>query len=257
MGGIAGGSAHKFGIFRRKESGQWVTGSPQSERAVSDAEAVAIARRNRDQLAFGVALLEKLPRMASDADCFTLQKELERQAPDLSGVGWAHKYLSLLFPEKLDDYHNERYQRFNLLKSLIKPPDMEGLYVCAGRFVQLAAGLGWPMNHLTTVLNERNGRAARYWRIGTRLGETASIWSAMREGKYVAIGWEEIGDLSALMADELREAIRERMQQYYPNDPNVASRKAGEVFNFVAKIEQDEIVVAADGQRVLGASPLR
>src|SRR5215467_2820517 len=27
FGSIAGGSAHKFGLFRRKDTGQWVTGS--------------------------------------------------------------------------------------------------------------------------------------------------------------------------------------------------------------------------------------
>jgi 5-methylcytosine-specific restriction protein B len=71
----------------------------------------------------------------------------------------------LLFPEKLDDYHNERYQRYNLLRLLQTPPTHDGLYVCAGRFVQLAAEMGWPITHLTSVLNERNGQPVRYWRV--------------------------------------------------------------------------------------------
>src|SRR4030095_14650677 len=30
LGSISGGSAHKFGLFRRKDTEQWVAGSPQN-----------------------------------------------------------------------------------------------------------------------------------------------------------------------------------------------------------------------------------
>ena len=61
LGSISGGFAHKFGIFRRKETGQWVKGGPKGEGDVSVAEAVAVARTHRDQLLAGVTALEKLP----------------------------------------------------------------------------------------------------------------------------------------------------------------------------------------------------
>ena len=170
FGSIAGGSAHKFGLFRRKETNQWVVGSPKSEKNISEADAIVIARKHRDQLLLGVALLETIPAGADDTAYLALQTELEQQAPDICGLAWAHKYWSLLFPEKLDDFHNERCQRYNLLRILETPPAHDGLYVCAGRFVQLAAKMGWPINHLTSVLNERNGQPVRYWRVGTRLG---------------------------------------------------------------------------------------
>jgi 5-methylcytosine-specific restriction protein B len=141
LGSIAGGSAHKFGIFRRKETGQWVKGSPQKEQNISEAEAVVIARKHRDQLLAGVALLEKLPPNDDDSQYLQLQNQLTQAAPDVSGLGWVHKYLSLLFPEKLDDYHNTRWQRGNLIKLLQLPPRQDGLYTCAGRFVRLAAEL--------------------------------------------------------------------------------------------------------------------
>ena len=32
--------------------------------------------------------------------------------------------------------------------------------------------------------------------VGTRLEQTDSIWPAMRDGNYVAIGWANLGDLS-------------------------------------------------------------
>jgi 5-methylcytosine-specific restriction enzyme B len=38
----------------------------------------------------------------------------------------------------------------------------------------------------------------------------------------------------------------------YPTDPKTLSRKVSEIRNFVKKIEEGEVVVAADGQTVVG-----
>jgi 5-methylcytosine-specific restriction protein B len=169
FGSIAGGSAHKFGLFRRKETNQWVIGSSTHDQDISEADAITVARKHRGQLVLGAALLEAIGTGADDNAYLVLQTELEKRTPDIYGLAWSHKYWSLLFPEKLDDFHNERFQRHNLFRLLEIPPPHDGLYVCAGRFVQLAANMNWPMNHLTTVLNKRNGQPVRYWRVGTRL----------------------------------------------------------------------------------------
>src|SRR5690349_9771144 len=51
FGSIAGGSAFKFGIFRRKETGAWVTADERNNpKDLTVEEAVAIARKHRDQL---------------------------------------------------------------------------------------------------------------------------------------------------------------------------------------------------------------
>lgn len=253
FGSIAGGSAHKFGLFRRKDSGQWVKGSSQNEENISQAEAVVIARKHRDQLLAGVVLLEKLASDADDSRYLRLQEDLTQVAPDVSNLAWGHKYFSLLFPDKLDDYHNHRWQRFNLIKLFQLPPEQEGLYVAAGRFVHVASELAWPMNHLTAALNERNGKPIAYWRIGTRLSQKESVWPEMRDGSCIAIGWESLGDLSSLTSqDDLKELIRKKLEVEYPSDPKTLSRKAGEIRNFVNKIEEGDVAVAADGQAVVG-----
>jgi 5-methylcytosine-specific restriction protein B len=46
FGSIAGGSAHKFGLFRRKETSQWVTGSPTHDKNISEGDAIIIARKH-------------------------------------------------------------------------------------------------------------------------------------------------------------------------------------------------------------------
>jgi 5-methylcytosine-specific restriction protein B len=175
-------------------------------------------------------------------------------APDVSRAAWGHKYFSLLYPDKLDDYHNPDYQRFHLIKLLQVPPAGEGRYLAAGRYVVIANELGLHLNQLTTILNHRNARPHRYWRIGTSDGrQPRNRWALMRDGDCVAIGWPDLGDLSGISYDrDSKEEIRERLATSYPSTPQMIGRKTQEVFNFVAVIADGDLVLAADGSTILG-----
>src|SRR5262249_11051161 len=97
FGSIAGGSAFKFGVFRRKETGTWVTADAgNNARDLTVAEATLIARKHRDQLLLGVERIGKLPNLADDAEYHKLQEDLDSIAPSVSNLAWGHKYFSLL-----------------------------------------------------------------------------------------------------------------------------------------------------------------
>ena len=49
FGSIAGGSALKFGVYKRSETGVWMTGSPTNQRELTVEEAVEIARKHRSE----------------------------------------------------------------------------------------------------------------------------------------------------------------------------------------------------------------
>ena len=192
FGSIAGGNALKFGIYRRKETGAWTTGTTLDQREISLEEAIKYARKHRDQLILGTQLLEQLPTNGADTDYRVLQEQMDGRARDVSDLAWGHKYFSLLYPDKLDDYHSPDYQRFHLIKLLQIPPEGEGRYIVAGRYVAIAHELGISINSLTTILNFRHGRPYRYWRIGTSEGtQPRNRWGLMRDGSCVAIGWPE------------------------------------------------------------------
>ncbi len=254
FGSIAGGSALKFGVYQRREDGVWVTGSPQKQKELTTVQAIALARRHRDQLLQGAELLEKLPAGSDDPAYLQLQEEMNDIAPDVVDTAWGHKYFSLLFPNKLDDYHVEQYQRFHLIKLLQLPPEGNGRFVCAGRYVAVANELTMPLNHLTTLLNERNGRPHHYWRVGTKLGGNDSRWSLMRDNNCVAIGWPEVGDLSEITSSrEGQETVRALLRtHYYPESPQVAGRKMREIYNFAVTMSDGDYVLPSDGARVLG-----
>ena len=88
FGSIAGGSALKYGFYRRQETGEWTTGSPRAQRTITTAQAVELARRNRDQLVAASNLLAELPSGASHGKYVELQRELARLAPDVYDTIW-------------------------------------------------------------------------------------------------------------------------------------------------------------------------
>ena len=118
FGSISGGSALKFGLYKSKDSGEWMAGHPTNQITLPIAQAIATARKHRDQLVAAVAVIQDLPAGADDEAYLSLQNKLDEVAPDVCRLAWGHKYVSLLFPDKLDDFHAEYFQRHNLIKLL-------------------------------------------------------------------------------------------------------------------------------------------
>src|SRR5438309_5956216 len=118
FGSIGGGSALKFGIYYRKETGRWMAGSSQHQVELSVEQAIERARKHRDEFIAGASVLEAFTPEGTDQDYERLQSELSRVAPTVSDLAWGHKYFSLLYPDKLDDFHAPNYQRYHLIRLL-------------------------------------------------------------------------------------------------------------------------------------------
>ena len=251
FGSIAGGSALKFGIYRSAKTRAWMTGSPQKQQELSTEDAVAVARKHRDQLLRGVDLLESLPTNGTDQDYQALQGKMDEVAPDVSRLAWGHKYFSLLFPDKLDDYHVESYGHFHLVKLMQTPPPGDGRFLAGGRYVHIARELDVPMNHLTTMLNDRDGNPHCYWRVLVNFEDEGfqHAWDDYLAGGYVAIGWRNLGDLSDIEpTGESKKRLQGRMKETY----NDQAEWANEIYNFVARIEEGDIILAMENSTVLG-----
>jgi 5-methylcytosine-specific restriction protein B len=257
LGSIRGGSALKFGVYRNAKTGAWmgkgVQGGPVE---ISVEQAIETASKHRDQFIQGCELLENFPQGRSDADYESLQEKMDALAPDVSRLAWGHKYFSLLYPDKLDDYHNPHYQRFHLVKLLQLPPGGDGRYMAAGRYVSAAAELGVRMANLTRTLNLRDGEPHSYWRVLVNypnFGKDWLNWPEMRDGDFLAIGWEKLGDLSGITQNMSgKQELRERMKNHY-RDPG---RWTNEIFNFVAGMQEGDIVLAFEASKVLGVGKI-
>jgi 5-methylcytosine-specific restriction protein B len=253
FGSIAGGSALKFRIFRRRETGEWQAADKSNyPHDILIEQAIEIARCHRDQLLRGIELLEVLPPNASDDDYAQLQDQMDELAPDVSRLAFGHKYFSMLFPNKLDDYHSPDYQRYHLLKLLQLPPGGDGRYICAGRFVTAAQEVGLSINHFTATLNALQGRRHRYWRVGTTTGKTSN-WQIMRDRSCVAVGWSKLGDIAWIEAKQpSREKLKKLLEVVYPNQPSTIDRDCSQLTQFVALMMEGDVVLAAEGKSILG-----
>jgi 5-methylcytosine-specific restriction protein B len=270
FGGIGGGSAMKFGVYQRQNDGAWMTGLGGQPQVITLEDAIQIARRQRDELLAGDKILRDLNASDTSDEIYTnVQAAMEMAAPELARDGWSHKYWFLIHHDKLDDYHSPRYQRFHLLKLLQMPPDQVGIldasasrFLCAGRFIAAARDLGVHVANLTKVLNQRDGAIHRYWRVGTTVGDTGeSQWPVMRDGGFVSIGWHSlVPDLTNLIGEErvsTKDRIREWLLPNYAASPGVATRKAGEILKFALDIAENDLVLACEGQKVLGVGRVR
>ena len=80
FGSIAGGSAFKFGVYRRDADGAWVTGTGINPRVIETPEAAEIVRSQRDQLLRGVETFGTLSRAQAEDDTYRrLQRRLIRR----------------------------------------------------------------------------------------------------------------------------------------------------------------------------------
>lgn len=255
FGGIGGGCALKFGLYKRKETGIWMTGHPSKQRELTVEEAIGFARNHRDQFIKGDNLLKQMPDSPSFDDYVNLQNSLDDEAPDVSSLAWGHKYFYLLHPNLLDDFHSPVYQRYMLTRMLQKTPsDKDGRYIAAYTFHQIAKHLGMHINHLTYSLNELYGTPYSYWRVGTTDGDdSTNYWPEMKQGNFISVGWNNLGDLSWVnYKSEDKEALKKLMLEKYPKPAHISSRQSNQLFKFVAEIKEGELVVAATGMNILG-----
>jgi len=257
FGSIAGGSALKFGLYRRKETGKWMTGTATEQMELSLEDAIAMARRNRDQLIAAAEVLERFKARGGN-DYEALQKDVINAAPDVADSAWGHKYLSLLFPDLLDDYHSPVHQRFHLIKLLQMPPTTEGRYVAAKPYVDIAAELGMPINHLTSLLNQRDGSPHWYYRVGTSSSTPRDEWPAMRDGNFVAIGWPKLKDLSSIEPNQAgKDRLKVLLDKHYLKEARAQGKSVQQIFKFVRTMKVGDIVLAAQGGTVLGIGRIK
>jgi 5-methylcytosine-specific restriction protein B len=249
FGGIGGGTALKFGMYQAAESGAWMTGTSRGVDVLSTDQAIVRARSQRDQLVRGVEVLDTYTKDPMGKDFLALQGEMQRVAPDLAESSWGHKYFSLMVPAVLGPFHGFDYQNYQLIKLLRSGG---GRYENAGLFLEVGVPLGLTLYELGATLLRRHGTPHAYWRIGTTEG-AHSEWQRMRDGGFAAVGWAALGDLTATEHDKVsKDHVRERMQAQYPTQAGTVTSAANQVFAFVTRAKERDLVLAMDGMTVRG-----
>lgn len=101
-------------------------------------------------------------------------------------------------------------------------------------------------------LDGQLGSDKKYWRVGTK-DEHQSYWELMKNENKIGIGWSDIGDLDNASVSSKNEIITLlKSQGFFKNDNLNLSKKAGEIFNFYSNIKIGDVILAQDGETILG-----
>lgn len=254
-GSISGGSSFKYVMFKRNSDGKWVTGNPQNPTVLSTDEAIELGRALRNALVAGADLINNLTEDASVEDYIKLQEQFGSVLiNNMYSLGWVHKYYHMHYPNKIDSYHTTKWKKHALICCNIKPEQEDKLYSMSGQLIQIVKQTEFPSSFVMNSMCELFGAPVNYYRIGTT-GDKKSYWDEMKNGGYIAIGWSALGDLRKYENQDkskLKNEITSQLKNEYPNDPRAIGRTASQIISFYYNIKIGDIVVAVDGEKVLG-----
>jgi restriction system protein len=91
----------------------------------------------------------------------------------------------------------------------------------------------------------------RYW--GVRLGEGGKYVENGRKGNYIAIGWDDLPDISWILEDSNEDKVWEQLvnkyKKIYDGSKLSISLNSGQIWNFVKGIQNEDIVLVPDSQK--------
>ena len=243
FGSIWGGSSYKFGLFYNKDTNTWKT-IIGGQRIVSEDEAIEIGRSIRDALVNGYNIIDNCEKLDTPNDYLNLYKKLEEQIPEYISKIFFLKYYHMMFPEKLPNFYSEDWHKHILCNLNILPSEFQ--FVSMGQINCFVRECEISNIVFSKIILETIGKPKTFYRIGT--GEKGELFNK----NYVAIGWDELGDLSEIYKEENpKEIIKDKLASYYKYNERECSRKYGEINMFYTAVPEETYVVAMNGYKLL------
>lgn len=213
-GGISGGFAYKYSLFKKNDTGKWTTGSSSKNRFVDEEESIDIAISIRDAIVNGANHIRNA-KLNSVEDYVTLGKSLKeifKNCPANPENSWIHKYYSIIFPNIFPIIHQDKMKKNMILKLHMEP--LRDFWANDGQLALLSRAAGikfyslfdenivslfykWD-NHMWTEEFNRNymidDDTIKYWAFTP--GIMANRRDLCYEHSFMALGWNYLGDLS-------------------------------------------------------------
>lgn len=250
FGSISGGSAFKFGLFQKKATGEWLTGSSQKQQVLSEDEALALGKKIRDALVAGARIIQN-----ADLNSLEAYEKLDDDLKVNVGIqyynlGWFHKYFSIICNDKLSGFHSDDWQMHVLRSLRIKPSTK--YYARSGQISMIQNYAGWYYRQFFEVFHGHFGEIKTFVRLGSS-DEKINYASEWAKRDIVGIGWPDLGDLTEYVHGEGidKKELQARLNElYYPTDESLASRKAGEIARFYS-CDKNTVFVVMDGETLI------
>lgn len=249
FGSISGGSSYKFTLFQNNTK-KWMTGTSKNNKEISNEEAIAIAKKIRHFLINGCNLINSIS-LNTEEDYNYLDERLHQIDEALAEYSWIQKYFHMIYPDKIMCWYARSWQD-HILRGLGIHPSSH-YYVKNGQLQLICKKTGLNGTDFRRISSEYLGDIIHFYRLGSsdQVQNYSKQWA---KGNYVAIGWPKLGDLkqyylgNKLDKPKLTQSLGDR---YYPNNRNVASRKAGEIETFLNTFPNDKFVIM-NGNQLIG-----
>ena len=248
FGSISGGSSFKFGLFQCQEDGKWMTGSPQKQTELSDADALTLGKQIRDYLVQACEYIASVD-FVSVHDYESLDDKLNTMSDKFASLAWIQKYFQMIFPDKFIGWYAKDWQNHMLFSFGIMPSAK--YYARNGQLALIRKETRYNNTHFQDVCYQLFGDIKHFYRLGSS-DDRQNYAEHWKSSGIIAIGWNEVGDLIDYVKNgEIdREKLADKLKElYYPNDAKTASRKAGEIKTFY-EASSNAIFVVMDGDRL-------
>lgn len=250
FGSIAGGTAYKYNLFYSRNEETWKTSFGEGgQRSVSQEEALEIGKQIRDALVAGADIISNHEMLVTVNDYNDLLNGLNTAIPQYITKMWFLKYYHMMFPHILPNFYNEAWQKHILCNLNIVPSDAQ--FIRMGQINVFVNECGISNIVFSKIIFDSIGSPKTFYRIGT--GDNGIYFNEWRQNNYVAIGWNELGDLAATYQEDVdsKGIITDALKSQWNYDNRLASRKYGEINSFYSAAADTTYVVAMAGQKVL------
>ena len=151
FGGIGGGSAFKYYLFKNKDVG-WRIGPSKNPKNISEEKAIQVGTKIRDAIVSGAKYIAnaKLDTVEDYKKLDSKLNEIFKGSNVRHTSSWIHKYYVLIFPDKFGKWHNENGREQCIARFNILPEDW--YYAKDGQLHLLAEKAGIK---LYSLINER------------------------------------------------------------------------------------------------------
>lgn len=251
FGSIAGGTAYKYNLFYSRNEESWKTSFGEGgQRSVSQDEALEIGRQIRDALVAGADVIANHEALTTVNDYNNLLTALNAVIPQYITKMWFLKYYHMMFPHILPNFYNEAWQKHILCNLNIVPSDVQ--FIRMGQIGTFINECGISSIVFSRIIFDNIGSPKTFYRIGT--GDNGVYFDGWHRNNYIAIGWNELGDLTAAYQEDAdsKEIITNALKSQWNYNNRLASRKYGEINNFYSAVADTTYAVAMSGQKILG-----
>lgn len=250
FGSLQGYWNNNLGLFKDSNS-KWKSG--RNIQVLTDAEAQEKGKSIVDRI---LAASQKIKESSPDnyQDFISLDEELKKILTDeLYSKAWVLKYFSISFEDRFSSFFNDDWNKHVLRCLQIEVS--ESKYVNSQLIAYIQKLNHWNYHTFYNVFSVKYGHPKKeFILLGSSSGNTkyGDEFKAMGQ---VAIGWPETGDFNAILNENpknFKDALAKILfEKYYPDNKNVATRKAGELATFFESTS-DSVFVVKDGENLLG-----